>query len=80
MTSGEIFAKLNINLLKPTGYVMNQQFNIQQLYTLTTLYLCVLYSSENKQQLVPFTHKKKLIAFYNRDGKCLQRGTDWTFK
>jgi hypothetical protein len=29
---------------------------------------------------VPFTHKKKLIAFYNRDGKCLQRGTDWTFK
>jgi len=22
----------------------------------------------------------KLIGFYNRDEKCLQRGTDWTFK
>jgi hypothetical protein len=21
----------------------------------------------------------KLIGFYNRDGKCLQRGTDWVF-
>ena len=32
-----------INLLKPTGHVMHQQFNIQQLYALPTLYLCVLY-------------------------------------
>ena len=44
-----------INLLKPTGYVMHQQFNIQQLYVLPTLYLCVLYLSENKQRLVPLT-------------------------
>jgi hypothetical protein len=43
------------NLLKPTGYVMNQQFNIQQLYALPTLYFCVLYLSENKQRLVPLT-------------------------
>ena len=43
------------NLLKPTGYVMHQQFNIQQLYVLPTLYLCVLYLSENKQRLVPPT-------------------------
>ena len=42
-----------INLLKPTGHVMHQQFNIQQLYVLPTLYLCVLYLSENKQRLVP---------------------------
>ena len=41
------------NLLKPIGYVMHQQFNIQQLYVLPTLYLCVLYLSENKQRLVP---------------------------
>ena len=26
------------NLLKPTVYVMHQQFNIQQLYALPTLY------------------------------------------
>ena len=44
-----------INLLKPTGHVMHQQFNIQQLYVLPTLYLCVLYWSENKQRLVPLT-------------------------
>jgi len=44
-----------LNLIKPTGYVMNQQFNIQQLYILPTVYLCVLYLSENKQRLVPLT-------------------------
>ena len=45
-----------LNLLKPTGYVTHhQQFNIQQLYALPTLYLCVLYLSENKQRLVPLT-------------------------
>ena len=44
-----------INLLKPTGYVMHQQFNILQLYVLPTLYLYVLYLSENKQRLVPLT-------------------------
>ena len=44
-----------LNLLKPTGYVTHHQFNIQQLYALPTLYLCVLYLSENKQQLVPLT-------------------------
>ena len=30
---------VNTNLLNPTGYVMHQQFNIQQLYVLPTLYL-----------------------------------------
>ena len=44
-----------LNLLKPTGYVMHQQFNIQQVYALPTLYLCVLYLSENKHRLVPLT-------------------------
>jgi hypothetical protein len=44
-----------ISLLKPTGYVMHRQFNIQQLYVLATLYLCVLYLSESKQRLAPLT-------------------------
>ena len=44
------------NLLKPTGHVMHRQFNGQQLYVLPTLYLCVLYLSENKQRLVPLTY------------------------
>ena len=47
-----IIAPLILNLLKPTGHVMHQQFNIQQLCALPTLYLCVLYLSENKQRLV----------------------------
>jgi hypothetical protein len=46
---------LSINLLNPTSHVMHQQFNIQQLYVLPTLYLCVLYLYENKQRLVPLT-------------------------
>ena len=45
----------HINLLNSTGHVIHQQFNIQQLYALPTLYLCVLYLSENKQRLVPLT-------------------------
>ena len=57
---------------------MHHQFNIQQLYALPTLYLCVLYLSENKQRLVPLTAWTG--GFYNRDEKCLQRGTDWAFK
>ena len=44
-----------VNLLKPTGSVMHQQFNIQQLHVLPTLYLCVLHLSENKRRVVPLT-------------------------
>ena len=51
----DAWTNIHINLLKPTGYVMHQQFNIQQLYALPTLYLCVSYLSENKQRLVPLT-------------------------
>ena len=44
-----------LHLLEPTGYVKYQQFNIQQLYAQPTLYVCVLYLSENKQRLVSLT-------------------------
>ena len=50
-----MFGTHSINMLKLTGYVMHRQFNIPQLYALPTLYLCVLYLSENKQRLVPLT-------------------------
>ena len=49
------YISMLLNPLKPTGYAMHQQVNIQQLYVLPTLYLCVLYLSENKQWLVPLT-------------------------
>jgi hypothetical protein len=38
---------LNVNLLKPTVYVMHQQFNIQHLDFLPTMHLSVLYLSQN---------------------------------
>jgi hypothetical protein len=68
---------IHFYLLKPTGHMTHHQFNIQQLYALPTLYLCVLYLSENKQRLLPH---KKLIGFYNREEKYLQCATDWGFK
>jgi hypothetical protein len=68
----------DINLLKPTAYVMHQQFNIQQLYALPTLYLCVLYLSEKNSDLCHLQHK--MIGLYNQDEKFLQRGTNWVCK
>jgi hypothetical protein len=56
---------IKINLLKPTGYVMHQQY-LLCIYLRTNSDLCHL--------------QHKLIGFYNRDEKCLQRGTDWVFK
>jgi len=50
-----VYSEKNINLIKPTCYVLHHQFNIQQLYVLPTLYLCVLYLFENKQRHVPLT-------------------------
>jgi hypothetical protein len=73
---GVVFLIFSINLLKPTGYVMHHQFNIQQLYARSTLYLCVLYFSENSD-LYHLHHR--LIGFYYRYEKCLQRGRDWGF-
>jgi len=37
----QVQISMDTNLLKPIGYVMHHQFNIQQLYVLPTLYLCV---------------------------------------
>ena len=40
-----------------------------------SVYSAVRTGSLNKAVL-----QHKLIGFYNRDEKCLQRGTDWVFK
>jgi hypothetical protein len=53
-------------LLRGTSYI---------LCSAHTVYLCVLCGSENKQRLF---HCTALTGwFYNRDGVCLLRGTDW---
>jgi hypothetical protein len=58
---------------------MHQQFNTQQLYTyaLTTLYVFCIYPRTNSD--LCHLHNK-IIGFYNRDEKCLLRGTNWVFK
>ena len=56
----------------------HQQFNIQKLYVQPTLYLCILYLSEKNSNLYHLQHE--LVGFYNRDEKCLMRGTNWVFK
>ena len=68
-----------VNLLKSTGYVMRQQFNIQQLYALPTqfIYVFCIYLRTNSD-LCHLEHK--LVGFYNRGEKCLLRGTNWVFK
>ena len=68
-----------VNLLNPTGHVMHQQFNIQQLYVLPThcIYVFCIYLRTNSD-LCHLQHK--LIGVYYRDEKCLLRGTNWVFK
>ena len=62
--------------LKPTGRLMHQQFNIQQ-FCLHFIYVVCIYLRTNSD-LYHLQHK--LIGFYNRDEKCLQRSTNWVFK
>jgi len=50
---------------------MYRQFNVQQFHVLPTQCIYVLCGSQNKQQLT---------GYYNRDGECLLRGTDWSCK
>jgi len=42
------------------------------------MHLCALRGSQNKQQL--FLYTALTYRFFNRDGQCLLRGTDWVFK
>jgi hypothetical protein len=67
-----------INLLKPTGYGMNQQVeyfnNCNSAHTVFVFCICLRTNRD-----LCHLHKK-LIGFYNRDEKCLQHGMDWAFK
>ena len=56
----------------PTGLT----FNNCTLYP-HCIYVFCIYLRKNSH-LCHLQHK--LIGFYNRDEKCLQRGTDWVFK
>jgi hypothetical protein len=44
----------SINLLKPSGNFTYHQIKIKKFYVVPTLCFCVLYGSQNKQQLLPY--------------------------
>jgi hypothetical protein len=70
---------LTVNLLKPTGYRMHQQAEHFNNYTLCQHCIYVFCICLRTNSGLCHLHKK-LIGFYNRNEKCLQRGTDWVFK
>ena len=72
-------SSLLTNLLKPTGLhdaPTGLTFNNCTLCP-HCIYMFCMYLKTNSD-LCHLHHK--LIGFYNRDEKCLQRGTDWVFK
>jgi len=57
---------------------MYHQFNIQQHHVLPTQCIYVFcVDLRTNSHYFPIQHK--LIGFYNADGVCLLRGTDWVF-
>jgi hypothetical protein len=66
-----------LNILKPTGYVMHHQFNIQQ-FCIQPRYvyeLCIYLKTNS--DLCHFTINWLVCI---TEMKCLLRGTDWAFK
>jgi hypothetical protein len=57
----------------PTGLTFNN-CTLRQHY----IYVFCIYLEKKNSDLCHLQHK--LIGFYNRDEKCLKRGTDWAFK
>ena len=67
-----------INLLKPTGHVMTNSLTFNNCtFCPHCIYVFCIYLRTNSD----FCHlQHKLIGFYNRNEKCLLRGTNWVFK
>jgi hypothetical protein len=73
-----IFKEMKVKSSKPQwSLYIPPGLKLKILRSAHTTYLCVLYGSRNKQRLFPYTTLTD--CFYNRDGVCLQRGTDWVF-
>ena len=66
----------HINPLQPSGYYM---YHLVQHWIIRSAPHCVfICGSQNKQRLFPYAALTDW--FYNRDGVCLLRGTDWVFE
>ena len=69
----------SINYLKPSGQYIYHQLNIKKFYILPTQCIYVFcVDLRTNSDYFPIQHW--LVGFYNRDGVCLLRGTDWVFK
>jgi hypothetical protein len=53
-------------------------YSIKTVRSAHTVVMCSVFIWEKSSDLCHLKHK--LIGFYNRDEKCLQRGADWVFK
>ena len=74
----EFLLTVTLNLLKPTGHVMHQHFTFNNCtFCPHCIYLFCIYLRTNSD-LCHLQHK--VFGFYNRDEKCLLRGTNWVFK
>ena len=69
---------LTIKLQRLAVSLRTTRFNMQKLYTV--LALCSVFCTDLRTNSDLCHLQHKLIGFYNRDEKCLQRGTDWVFK
>jgi len=79
MLNLEVYVLYKVIPLKPSGHYMYHQFNIQQFYVLPTQCIYVFcVDLRTNSHYFPIQHY--LTGFYNRDGVCLLRGTDWVFK
>jgi len=60
-SSAKYICAVTINLSKPTGYSTYHQVWLQEFYMVITLSLCVVYGSQNKQRLFPYTAVTDLV-------------------
>jgi len=82
-TVPHVTSGLGLRKFQADGFLLTRvyhEFNTQQLIrSAHKANLRVLYGSENKQRLFPYTALTD-SCFYNRDGVCLLRGTGLDIK
>ena len=63
-----------------TGFITEKEsvYSAVRAGSLNVIQVMCLCGSQNKQRLFPYTALNDW--FYNREGECLQRGTDWVFE
>ena len=65
---------LQINLLKPAGHVMHQQFNIQQLYVLPhTVFMCFVFIWEQTATCASYTINRLVFITEMKSVYCAVR-------